>query len=65
MLLWVQLCLLQVNGNEIKKLITLDFDLLFKYGFECLFVKSECSLQSSEVCFEVRSDPTMYDDQAF
>jgi hypothetical protein len=36
--------------------ITLDFNLLFKKAFECLFVTLECSLQSSEIRFEVRSD---------
>jgi hypothetical protein len=30
-------------------IVTLNFDLLFKYDLECLFVNSECSLQSSEV----------------
>ena len=35
---------------------TLDFNLLFKFDFECWFVSLECSLQSSEIRFEVRSD---------
>ena len=30
--------------------------LLLKNHFECSFVSSECSLQSSKVCFEVRSE---------
>ena len=36
--------------------ITLDFSLLLKNHFECSFVSSECSLQSSNVCFEVGSE---------
>ena len=32
------------------------FQFAFKNYFECSFVSSECSLQSSNVCFEVRSD---------
>ena len=36
--------------------ITLDFSSLLKNQFECSFVSSEGSLQSSNVCFEVRSD---------
>ena len=36
--------------------VTLDFNLLLKNYSECLFVSSECSLQSSDVCFEVCSD---------
>ena len=36
--------------------ITLDFSSLLKNHFECSFVSSECSLQSSNVCFEVRSE---------
>ena len=36
--------------------ITLDFSSLLKNHFECSFVSSECWLQSSNVCFEVRSD---------
>ena len=35
---------------------TLDFNLPMKNYCECSFVNSECSLQSSNVCFEVRSD---------
>ena len=36
--------------------VTLDFNLLLKNYSECLFVSLECSLQSSDVCFEVCSD---------
>ena len=36
--------------------ITLDFSSLLKNHFECSFVSSKCSLQSSNVCLEVRSD---------
>ncbi len=36
--------------------LTLDFNLLFKYDVEYLFVNSECSLQISKACFEVCSD---------
>ena len=36
--------------------ITLDFSSLLKNHFECSFVSSECLLQSSNVCFEVRSE---------
>ena len=39
-----------------RSIITLDFSLLLKNHFECSFVSSECSLQSSNVCFEVRSE---------
>ena len=35
---------------------TLNFSSLLKNHFECSFVSSECSLQSSNVCFKVRSD---------
>ena len=35
---------------------TPDFSLLLKNHFECSFVSSERSLQSSNVCFEVRSE---------
>ena len=43
-------------------MITLDFSWLLKNHFECSFVSLECSLQSSNVCFEVRSDN--YDEPA-
>ena len=36
--------------------LTLDFSSLLKNHFECSFVSSECSFQSSNVCFEVRSE---------
>jgi NADH:ubiquinone oxidoreductase subunit 6 (subunit J) len=39
----------------IVKYVTLDFNLLLKSNFVCLFVTSECSLQSFQICFEVRS----------
>ena len=42
--------------DEILSKFTLDFNSLLKNHFECSFVSSECSLQSSNVCFEVRSD---------
>ena len=38
------------------KRLTLDFNLLLENHFERSFVSSECSLQSSNVCFEVRSE---------
>ena len=37
-------------------LLSISFNLLLKSDFECLFVTSECSLQSFEIRFEVRSD---------
>ena len=41
------------GSNSIREnAFTLDFSSLF----ECSFVSSECSLQSSNVCFEVWSD---------
>ena len=39
----------------IVKYVTLDFNLLLKSNFVCLVVTSECSLQSFQICFEVRS----------
>ena len=46
------------NGKEhVSRLaFTLDFSSLLKNHFECSFVSSECSLQSANVCFEVRSE---------
>ncbi len=41
--------------------ITLDFNWLLKYGFECSFVTSECSLQCFGILFEVHSDYLRYD----
>ena len=38
------------------KSLTLNFNLLLKNILECSFVSSECSLQSSSVCFAVRSE---------
>ena len=38
---------------------TLDFNLLLKS--ECLFVTSECSLQSFEIRFELKSRVTPYE----
>ena len=35
---------------------TLNFNLLLKNHFECSFVSFKCSLQSSNACFEVRSE---------
>ena len=43
-------------NNMSPERVTLDFSSLLKNHFECSFVSSECSLQSSNVCFEVRSD---------
>ena len=37
-------------------IITLDFNLLLNSYFECSFVGLECSLQSSDACFDVRSE---------
>ena len=45
-----------IYANYILKAFTFDFSSLLKNHFECSFVSSECSLQSSNVCFEVRSD---------
>ena len=41
---------------EFIGVITLDSSSLLKNHFECSFVSSECSLQSSNVCFEARSE---------
>ena len=38
------------------KRLTLNFNLLLKNLLECSFVSFKCSLQSSNVCFEVRSE---------
>ena len=47
---------LELLRAELGHISTLDFSSLLKNHFECSFVSSECSLQSSNVCFEVRSE---------
>ena len=44
------------NSESFTLSITLDFNLLFKYDLFFSFVSLECSLQYSEIRFEVRSD---------
>ena len=43
-------------NDSSNQLFTLDFSSLLKNHFEWSFVSSECSLQSSNACFEVRSE---------
>ena len=55
-----------ISTNVFKKIsVTLDFSSLLKNHFECSFVSSECSLQSSNVpMFVLKFVPTIYDEPA-